>query len=154
MGRGRGDGKIFTYSITLDGGRYGDFHSNIQAETPAKAKYIHYNKYEEFFDNYKEYISYKPKVKKIGEFKPSDLFQKQDAIFQEVWENIKKYRNIPFLELGMKVEVNGKLGTVVGYCGLNLFVCMQGNSWESNCHPNWRIKYFDNEGKIIKEFGE
>ena len=52
MGKGRKDGKVFTFSITLDGGSYGDFQSNIMAETPAKAKYRHYCQNGEFFDSY------------------------------------------------------------------------------------------------------
>lgn len=154
MGKGRSDGKIFTFSITLEGGRHGDFCSTFQAETAAKAKYQHYKQYDEFFEDYAHYLSYKPKVKKIGEFKPSDLFPKQDIYFNETWEQIKKYRYIPFIELGMKVEVDGTPGVIVGYHGLNLLVCLQGYTFGSNCHPHYKVKYFDKEGNLIKEFGD
>ena len=154
MRKGRKDGKVFTFSITLDGGSYGDFQSNIMAETPAKAKYRHYCQNREFFDSYMRYLNWNPRVKKIGEFKPSDLFPRQDEYFQETWEQIKKYRSVPFIELGMEVEVNWRPGVIVGYHGLNLLICMQGTTTGSNCHPNWRIKYFDSEGNIIKEFGD
>ena len=154
MGKGREDGKVFTYRVWMDNACYGKHESNIQAETPAKAKYAHYQENLDFFNDYAHYIQARPRIRKLGEFKPSDLYFEKTDSFLDTWDNIKKYRRVPFIELGMKVDVNGKSGIIVGNCGLSLAVCMNGNTWWSNCHPNWRTKYYNNDGKLLAEFGD
>lgn len=73
-------------------------------------------------------------------------------------ENMTKLRNMPFARIGMMVDVGGDIGTIVGMNdSANLDVVFAnklkyGNHNTYNCHPTWRIKYFDQYGKIIAEY--
>lgn len=65
-----------------------------------------------------------------------------------------RYRNIPFAYVGMRVEVDGKPGVITGHnSSANLNVLFDDGQ-QSNCHPNWMMRYFDKRGKLIKEFKE
>ncbi|WP_236896922.1 hypothetical protein [Clostridium beijerinckii] len=133
-----------TYSITLWGNDYTEI-----AETAGKAKYRFFRDHEiGDFVEFGEFIK-QVKCSIIGKFHVKDLFT-QDI---ESFERMKQLRGIEFAFLGMKVEVNGKKGVIVGNNhSLNLDVCFDNQYWKENCHPWWRIKYFDNYGNIIKEF--
>lgn len=37
---------------------------------------------------------------------------------------------------------------------LNLDICFDGRCWRENCHPWWRVKYFDSKGNLVREFGD
>jgi len=67
-----------------------------------------------------------------------------------------KYRNIEFAYCGMKVSVSGCNGFIVGHnscANLNvLFVDGEYAGQVLNCHPNFKIKYFDKQDNIIKEY--
>lgn len=67
-----------------------------------------------------------------------------------------RYRNIPFAYCGMKVELSGSFGWIVGHnCTANLNVLFYTGEYIGqtlNCHPNWMLKYFDEEGNVIKDF--
>ena len=68
---------------------------------------------------------------------------------------IKNQRGLPFVEKGMRVEVNGRRGNIKGEnASGNLNIVFDGEKKNSNCHPHWRIKYFNGDGSLIKEFGE
>jgi hypothetical protein len=70
----------------------------------------------------------------------------------EAFANNAKYRCIQFAYLGMAVEVEGKRGMIVGHNdSANLDVLFE-NGNVLNCHPWWRIKYFDELGNLVKEF--
>ena len=63
-----------------------------------------------------------------------------------------RYRNIPFAYVGMRVEVDGKPGVITGHnSSANLNVLFDDGQ-QSNCHPNWMVKYFDNAGRFVAEF--
>lgn len=83
-------------------------------------------------------------------FKVEDLFPKNFKAF----ERMKKSRGIGFAEIGMKVEVYGRPGIIVGNYKANLSVCFDGNDFADNCHPRWAIQYFDKDGDLIKAFCE
>lgn len=134
-----------TYAITLWDNTYTEI-----AATPGKAKYQFFRGHEigdmmEFGDFVKQV-----KCKLLNKFHVKDLFTQNISDF----ERMKKHRGIEFAYLGMKVEMSGKKGVIVGYYGMNLLICLDGNWWGDNCHPWWRMKYFDNEGNLIKEFTE
>jgi len=134
-----------TYAITL----WDNTETEIAA-TPGKAKYQFFRGHEigdmiEFGDFVK-----KVKCHLVHKFKVEDLFTPHI----EEFERMKKSRGIEFAYLGMRVEMNGKKGTIVGYYGMNLLICLDGNWWGDNCHPWWKMKYFDNDGNLIKEFTE
>lgn len=72
---------------------------------------------------------------------------------------VKENRGLPFVKKGMKVEhtYDGKtqIGKIIGgnHCG-NLDVLFEGKKKSENCHPNWAMKYFDEDGNVLAEFGE
>jgi hypothetical protein len=72
---------------------------------------------------------------------------------------VKENRQIPFVKRGMKVEhtYNGKtqIGKVVsGNMSGNIQVKFEGDDYSKNCHPNWAMKYFDEDDNVLAEWGE
>lgn len=135
-----------TYAIGLWG------HTSTEVgETAGKAKYNFFRSHEigdsiEFGDFVKQV-----RCKLIHKFKVSDLFTND----WDAFVRMREYRGIEFALLGMRVEVNGKPGVIVGSnSSMNLDVCFDGQHWKENCHPWWRVKYFDNKGNLIKEYGD
>ncbi|MGQ5528592.1 hypothetical protein [Bacillus sp. CGMCC 1.60114] len=63
-----------------------------------------------------------------------------------------KRRKIEFAYLGMRVEIIGKVGTIVGNWKTNLYVVFDGDSNKYNVHPHWEIAYFDENGRVVKEY--
>ncbi|WP_010501350.1 hypothetical protein [Paenibacillus elgii] len=119
------------------------------AETAGKAKYEHWyymqdGIWEESFGVIVKFL----RCRKIGGFKVSDLFGNR-----EKFERVCEKRGISFAYQGMRIEVGGQLGTIVGgNDSLNLDVVFDGKYYAENCHPWWRTKYFDRKGTLIKEF--
>lgn len=68
-------------------------------------------------------------------------------------------RGIEFAQLGMMVEVDGNMGTIQGInasANLNVRFANEltfGNQ-SHNCHPMWRVKYFDSAGVLIAHFDD
>lgn len=62
------------------------------------------------------------------------------------------YRGVPFARIGMRVEVGGKPGVIVGKNDSSNFDVLFDSGGTFNCHPNWAFKYFDDSGKLIAEF--
>ena len=134
-----------TYAITFRN------HTEHEiAKTRSKAKYSFYKSHE--IDDSMEFGDFLQSVscKLVNRFHVKDLFTQNIDQF----DHMKKSRGIEYALLGMKVGVNGKPGIIIGYHGLNLLVCLDGNHWGDNCHPWWRMKYFDNKGDLIKEYGD
>lgn len=133
-----------TYAIDLWG------HTETEvALTAGKAKYQFFRNHEigdsmEFCDFLKSV-----KCKLLSKFHYKDLFQSDLSDFQDTLRR----RNIEFAHLGMMVEVCGKTGRIVG-CNnsLNLDVCFDGEWWKTNCHPWYKIKYFNNYGNVVAEY--
>lgn len=76
---------------------------------------------------------------------------KKDEMFLR---DIMRTRGIDFAHIGMMVEVDGDIGTIVGINGgANLDVVfankLKYGNGKSNCHPFWRVKYFDAAGNMI-----
>lgn len=66
-------------------------------------------------------------------------------------------RGIEFARLGMMVEVDGDMGTIVGMNdSANLDVLftnqLKYGKHTHNCHPTWNVKYFDETGTVIAHF--
>ncbi|MEC3273626.1 hypothetical protein P9Z89_24095, partial [Bacillus thuringiensis] len=53
---------------------------------------------------------------------------------------------------GMRVEVQGRTGTIVGNCKNDLFVVLDDNPHKFRFNPHWEIVYFNNDGEIIKDY--
>ena len=72
---------------------------------------------------------------------------------------VKEHRGLPFVKVGMKVEHSysgkTKIGKITGgnFSG-NIQVKFNGDNYSQNCHPNWAMKYFDDDGKVLAEFSE
>ena len=78
-----------------------------------------------------------------------------NKVQKAMFDDMKISRGIPFAKVGMHVNVDGKLGVIVGSNNSNnLQVQLSGFASSSNCHPHWRIKYFDDNGNVIKEYGD
>ncbi len=78
---------------------------------------------------------------------------------QQFVDGMIRCRGIEFAKLGMMVEVEGDLGTIIGMNGsANLDVQfanqLQYGKHAHNCHPTWNVKYFDGAGKVIAHFDE
>lgn len=73
---------------------------------------------------------------------------------KQMFEYMKKQRGLDFLKRNMSVEVDGQKGIVTGECHGNLVVRFEGDKHSCNCHPKWRVKYFNDRGELIKEYGD
>jgi hypothetical protein len=72
---------------------------------------------------------------------------------------VKEQRDLNFVKIGMKVEYSyggtTKTGKIVGENSRgNLNILFDGEEEAVNCHPTWAMKYFDEDGKVLAEFGE
>lgn len=129
-----------------------DFYDHIEyvvAETAGKAKYKFFKQHE--IDDSMEFGDFVKQVRcfLIHKFSVKDLFTQNIEMF----ERMKEQREIEFAYIGMTVEVDGRKGTIVGSnSSSNLDVCFDGESYVSNCHPYYMIKYFDNNSNLIKEY--
>ena len=72
-------------------------------------------------------------------------------------DDMIRSRNINFARIGMMVEVNENIGTIMGTnYSANLDVkfanCLKFGNGKSNCHPTSNIKYFNSDGKVIASY--
>ena len=87
----------------------------------------------------------------------SDIFTKgkEMNLEQEMFKDTVEQRGIPFATIGMRVELQGKRGTIKGVnSSANLDVLFDGEKHKSNCHPTWEMIYFNGNGSICKDFRE
>jgi hypothetical protein len=57
---------------------------------------------------------------------------------------IHNQRGMPWVKIGMRIEVDGRLGTIKGGNDSgNLDVVFDGEKHKSNVHPCWKTKYLD-----------
>lgn len=78
---------------------------------------------------------------------------------QRFIDEMVRVRGIEFARIGMQVEIDGSVGTIVGAnASANLQVTFANQakhgSKPRNCHPTWRAKYFDENGELIAEFND
>ena len=72
--------------------------------------------------------------------------------FKESLESTKQHRNMPWLEYGMVVEMDGKRGFIRGgNASANLDVEFPGQDWLSNVHPWWETVYYK-DGEVIADY--
>lgn len=64
---------------------------------------------------------------------------------------IKQHYDLPFLVPGMRIEVDGKMGTIEKEKNAHLLVKFDSGS-SAPVHPTWETAYFDQEMKILKDF--
>ncbi|MET3290592.1 UNVERIFIED_CONTAM: hypothetical protein ABID98_003162 [Brevibacillus sp. OAP136] len=120
----------------------------VVAETAGKAKYEHYQYMREFWDvKFQEFLKHVT-CRKVGPASAKSFFGNK-----EQFERNCVYRNIPFAYQGMRIEVAGKMGTIVGSNNsCNLDVVFEDRWYAENCHPWWETRYFDEAGNVIKDY--
>lgn len=62
-----------------------------------------------------------------------------------------RFRKIDFAYMGMRVEIAGKMATIVGNHKTDLLVVYDGMSHESKADPRWEIVYFGQNGEIVRD---
>jgi len=72
---------------------------------------------------------------------------------------VKKQRGLPFVKVGMRVELLTKDGSKAGKItggneSGNIDVRFDGDPYSVNCHPKYNMKYFDDNGGLIAEFAD
>lgn len=146
----RGSKTVNTYQLEVAG--LTRIPHTVIAETPGQAKYQCFR----YFTNelsyvldFKEFLQSLEYCRKVGGFSPRDLFGDR-----EQFDRMKEMRGIEFAHMGMRVEVCGQMGTIVGANDMNLNVVYDGWYHADNCHPWYRVKYFDKKGNIVAEYGE
>ncbi|WP_426106337.1 hypothetical protein [Massilia sp. TSP1-1-2] len=66
-------------------------------------------------------------------------------------------RGMDWVRIGMQIEVSGDMGTIMGMnSSANLDVVfvnqLKMGKHSHNCHPTWETQYFDETGKVIKDY--
>jgi hypothetical protein len=121
---------------------------NYIAETAGKAKYQFFKYLSDIYDwSFGDFLKW-CYCKKVGIADIHHMFGDS-----ETFERMKQYRDIPYAYQGMKIEVCGKPGTIVGAnSSANLDVVFDGQWHENNCHPHYETVYFDRRGNIVADF--
>lgn len=68
-------------------------------------------------------------------------------------EYIRKTYGVP-AKRGMKVIADGKEGIITGVSGAYLLIKVDGARFSRPYHPTWHMKYFDDDGKLLAEYGD
>ncbi len=70
-------------------------------------------------------------------------------------KHFRAYRGMSFVKRGMRIKHDGRNGRISGAnSSCNLNITFDGDNYSQNCHPYWKMKYFDDDGKLIAEYGE
>lgn len=136
---------MFEFEIWIDGH---DHRTRLVAETSGKAKYAYYQYLQDgiWEAPFSEIVPHL-RSKKIGVASVRSFFGNPES-FARMCEQ----RNIKFAYQGMRIEVNGKKGTIVGATSSsNLEVVFDGKYHEDCCHPGWETKYFDDDGNVLQD---
>ena len=71
---------------------------------------------------------------------------------QKKIDSVVEYRQLPAIKKGMRCEVDGRSGKVIGGNGsANFNVLFDGDKKHLNCHPEWKMKIFNADGSIIHQ---
>lgn len=139
-----------TYLVELY--RYGT--KAVQAKSRSAAKYAAYKDYDVTGGlGFLEYLRWVKSVRLLHRFRASDLYEDP-----ELFERMKLARGIPFAYIGEKVVLHSQnRGDLTGViCGANdsynLDVCFEGTTWTENCHPKYRLTYYNDAGEVVAEF--
>lgn len=116
------------------------------AETEEKARFLYWEKFKKKFETMPmtEFMKF-VKCENEGGFNNHYGNEKS-------FEKMQKFRNLHFAYSGMRVNVAGMWGTIVGNWKTNLFVLFDGEIEPHNCHPFWEIAYYDDEGNVIRSY--
>lgn len=128
------DGSSLTYNqvgSSASNARYGFFLEHISDSN----------------ETYKDYFKV-IKSRRIDGYDISCLFGDEIKL-----ERVKKFRDIDFVYLGMRIQVDGKYGVVVGANNHNnLDIVFDGTVTKSNVHPHWETVYYNSNNEVIKSY--
>ncbi len=135
----------YRLSIQLKGKKH---EMEIAAHSEAQAVSMYYKEFKEnktqiLFPVFKELV----KCENLG-LDNLEQFYVKEANFIRMC----KYRKIEFARMGMRVQIAGRMATIVGNHKSDLLVIYDGFSYASKADPRWQIVYFDEAGAIIKDF--
>lgn len=65
------------------------------------------------------------------------------------FRDVAERRGVPFARIGMRVEVDGKMGVISKHNDSSNFDVAFDDGSYGNCHPHWKMRYFDTDGKEI-----
>jgi hypothetical protein len=137
-----------TYEIEL---KHSDHKMQFVAETRSKAKYACFRYFRDDVEWDIDFVDFLKSIytcRKIHSFHVSDLFGDR-----EQFNRMAKMRGIDFAYQGMRIAVEGKMGSIVGSnSSLNLDVVFDGQYHESNCHPWWETVYFDRKRNVVADY--
>lgn len=126
----------------------------VQAKSRSAAKYAAYLDYDVTGGlGFKEYLKWIKSVRLVHKFRPSDLYGDVDQ-----FERMKAARNIPFAFMGQKVVLSSQnrgemVGTIVGANHtMNLDVVFDGTYHKENCHPHYRLTYYNHNNEPVARY--
>jgi len=122
-----------------------DWGDTVYALTRSKARYRYWLRVREPYPDLRitavEVWAYRHN---LGDFQPLRL--RRTAL----------QRGLEFVRAGMAIEVDGQRGVIVnGNDSANFDVMFTEGKYQGqigNCHPTWKTRYFDEQGKVIAEF--
>lgn len=136
MARRKPKFEVYAFEVWVIGN---EEHKSIYNNTsPGKARYQYLL---DIGDVYPD-VSFKDiKVRKLG-----DCMEMDDV------RRIAKARAMPFLHTGMSVTCDGLKGKIIGKSAGNYLKVAFEDGTQGECHPRWKMKYFDKEGKLVREY--
>ncbi len=77
-------------------------------------------------------------------------------VTSDAFRRTAEYRGLPFAHVGMRVEVEGQPGVIVGSNDSAnfdvLFMAGPHKGQKGNCHPHYQMKYFGENGEVLADF--
>lgn len=74
---------------------------------------------------------------------------------QEYIDRVCKYRQLPPVKKGQLCVVDGRKGTIEGgNSAANFNVQFLGYESVRNCHPEWKMKIFNDDGTVLHQSQE
>jgi hypothetical protein len=128
-----------TYEVNVKGQNWAEL---IVRGSAGAAKYAYL---QDIRDSYPEMTFMDLTVRSLGNLEPDESFIR-----------VARYRDVPYAELGMRVKVEDDEGFLVGSNSASnfdvLFTTGKYAGHVFNCHPNFKIKYFNSADEVIGEF--
>ena len=120
----------------------------VVAETEGKARFLYWQKFRTKLLTIPmaEFMKF-VKCENEGVFDIKRMYSTEQE-----FKKMQNFRKLHFAYMGMRVNVAGMWGTIVGNWKTNLFVLFDGEIEKHNCHPYWEIAYYDDEGNVVRNY--